>query len=381
MNMRYTRLLLSAFVITIVSFIIVQTNIAFLLLKAITVPFVPSRNIDQMSDYYTAVWKSVNKKANDNDRFTIIDVTGNSRKEIVDILSAIKEMNPRIIGLDVNFINSTEADSIVDSLLIHTLQSIPNLVLPVEYYTNDNNNAFLYSIYHQYLYNKEYGVVSFPNNRDILRTHCPFFHNGQDTLYSFAYIIAKKFSKTSYQIRYSSDELINYTTLRLGDEHAQSGDEYLNMNSRDSAFIASQISNRIVLLGCTRDTEDQHLTPLGYNLSGVMVHANIINSLIENKSINPGSQKLRYLLCFILAFFLLKRYQNNIISQSKNHKLWLSILYYIIVFIFSVFIFSVLGTFFFCKVNYYIDFAPYIVTFIIVSVTKHWTLNIKEHED
>ena len=114
-------------------------GIAFLALKFVSVPFVPSRNIDNMSDYYTAVWESVKGRSNDNGRFFVIDITNNSRDEIASILESVNSMNPRVIGLDVT--NIWEEDESIDKHFVNTIKSIPNIILPIECYDMEQNTA------------------------------------------------------------------------------------------------------------------------------------------------------------------------------------------------------------------------------------------------
>jgi len=135
MGKKYVNTLLKAVVIIFIVVIIDLLGVAFLALKTISIPFVPNRNIDQMSDYYTAVWKSVKGNSVDNGRFEIIDVTDCSRRDITEILKAVSNMSPKVIGLDVSYIS--EENPTEDSLLVQTILSIPNIVLPVVFQDNE----------------------------------------------------------------------------------------------------------------------------------------------------------------------------------------------------------------------------------------------------
>lgn len=159
---------LKAVVIVVFVAIINLMGVAFLALKTVSVPFIPNRNIDQMSDYYTAVWKSVKGNSVDNERFEIIDITDYSRRDITEILRVVTNMNPKVIGLDVSFIS--EENPTDDSLLVQTILSIPDIVIPVKYQDKEQGqDAFDYGVFYDQLRGKDYGVVSFPNNRDVIR--------------------------------------------------------------------------------------------------------------------------------------------------------------------------------------------------------------------
>ena len=293
MNNRFLNASCKAVVVVCFVVIIDILGIAFLALKTVSIPFVPNRNIDNMSDYYTAVWNKMKGNSVDN-RFVMIDVTDNSRREITEILNTVNNMNPAIIGLDVSYIWKENPSE--DSLLVQTIQSIPNIILPVEYYTNElGNDAFLYSIFQNQLIGKEYGVVSFPENRDVLRTYKPSFEIESCAIGAFGCVIAKKCGADISELEKHNSALINYTTLKLTDDDAVPGSQFLNLNSRDCQFRSSQIVDKVVLIGSTNQTRDQHLTPLG-NLSGVMIHAHIINSLMENKSIRETPLLIRYFI-------------------------------------------------------------------------------------
>ena len=368
MNIKFSNTLIKAVLIICLVVIIDVLGIAFLVLKTVSLPFVPNRNIDAMSDYYTAVWKSV-RGAVDNGRFVIIDITENSRREITEILNTVNNMNPAIIGLDVSYIH--EEDPNEDSLLVQTIQSLTRLVLPVEYLDNEQGSeSFHFGIFHNQLINKEYGVVSFPENRDILRTYNPSFKIGNQSIDAFGCVIAQKCGADISHIHEKSNLLINYTTLELADDDVAPGFQFLNLNVRDSLSLASEIAGKIVLIGSTNLTSDQHLTPLGNSLSGLMVHAHIINTLIENKSIRTTPLIIRYLFCFIMALVILLWFQKRKPSEEKNNKIWKQIIMWSILFCVSVLLFAVIGTFLFCNLCYYINFAPYIVTLILVYFIK-----------
>lgn len=352
-------------------------GIAFLALKLVSVPFVPSRNIDDMSDYYTAVWESVKGRSNDNGRFFVIDITNNSRDEIASILETVNGMNPKVIGLDVT--NSWEEDYSVDGHFVKTIKAIPNIILPVEYYnTGSKDTRFLYSIFQDQFADKNYGVVSFPESRDILRKYRPQFIDGNKKIYAFGCAIAKAYGAETGSVDEEDNVLINYTTLHLTDEDANEGREFLNLDKQDSISLSSEINGRIVLVGSTNLSNDKHLTPLGYDLSGVMIHAHIINSLIENRSIVSTPLILRYLLCAIFAVLALLWFKNHVKEKENKNSIWWSITKYTLVLLISMILFAGIGTLLFCRYCYYIDFAPYIVTLILVYILKDKKLNIKK---
>ena len=317
-----------------------------------------------MSDYYTAVWNSVKGNPVDKGLFTIIDVTTNSRNEISEILSTVNSMSPSVIGLDVT--NLWHEDMMADSMLVSVIQSIPNIVLPVEYHDNGRyDKEFLYSILLDRADNQEYGVVSFPNNRDIIRTYKPSFTVNGQTIEAFGCVVAKYCGADISNIIKKKKCLINYTSLKLSDENALPGSQLLKPDSLNYEFLTSSILDRIVLIGCTTDTHDQHLTPLGYSISGVMIHAHIINSILNNTNIGMTPLLIRYICCFLLAFVILLWYQKHKPSIKKVNKIWHKVLIYTLIFIVSLILCSVIGTYLFVHCHYYIDFAPYIVTLII----------------
>lgn len=376
MNIKFTNSLIKAVMIICLVVIIDVLGIAFLVLKTVSLPFVPNRNIDSMSDYYTAVWESV-RDAVDNGRFAIIDITDNSRREITEILRNVNSMDPAIIGLDVSFIHEETPNE--DSLLVQTIQSLPSLVLPVEYLDNElGSESFHYVVFPNQLTDKEYGVVSFPDNRDVLRTYNPSFKIGNQSFDAFGCVIAQKCGADISHIHEKSNLLINYTTLEFADDDVVPGFQFLNLNERDSLSLASEIAGKIVLIGSTHLTSDQHLTPLGNSLSGLMIHAHIINSLIEDKSIQTTPLIIRYLFCFIMALVTLLWFQKRKPSKEKNNKIWTQIIMWSILFCASVLLFAVIGTFLFCNLYYYVDFAPYIVTLILVYFIKDKEFDFKK---
>lgn len=318
--------------------------------------------------------ESVKGRSNDNGRFFVIDITNNSRDEISSILETVNGMKPRVIGLDVT--NIWEEDENIDKHFVSTIKSIPNIILPIECYDMEQNPPkFLYSIFREQLTEKDYGVVSFPETRDILRTYSPQFMDGNKKLDAFGCAIAKAYGANISPIYENDNVLINYTTLHLTDEDANEGREFLNLSKHDSTSLASEVNGRIVLVGSTNLSSDKHLTPLGYDLSGVMVHAHIINSLIDNRNITSTPLILRYVLCSLFAFVLFNKYKK--VEGNKNN-LWWSIIKCTLLFLFSMVIFAGIGTILFCRFCYYVDFAPYIVTLILVYILNDKSINIKK---
>lgn len=356
--------------ITGASLLMNATGIAFLILKTVSVPFLPNRNIDNMSDYYTAVWESIKRNARDDGRITVIDITENSRKEIATILSIINDMEPQVIGLDVT--NSWEEDKSTDSIFVSTIKNISNIVLPVEYYNYaEGEEHYRFSTLYGHIIDKEYGVVSFPNNRGILRQYQPVFKDSIIRYDAFGCAIANKLGLDISNIREKSRVLINYTTLNLSDDYATPGDYVLNLkDSLSYNSFLSDITGRVILIGSTRLKNDQHLTPLGYSLSGVMIHAHIVSSLISGKTIRTVPNWLRYLICLIISVAILALPNRVFVSRVPRHRNGFRILLFIIVFLAAMVLFSGIGTYVFCHLCYYIDFAPYIVVMVLLYLFK-----------
>ena len=327
-----------------------------------------------MSDFYTSVWKRINERSVDEGRFVIIDITDNSREEITEILNNVREMNPSIIGFDVSYIS--KKDPTIDSLLVCSLQSLPHLVLPLEYHDEQEKDTFLNNIIFDQLIGKEYGVVSFPENKDVIRTFRPSFVVGENRVDAFRCVIAEKCGADISEIRKDKGRLINYTTLRLSDDDAKSGWQFVRIDSVSRLSLASDVSGKIVLIGSTHHTSDFHMTPLGYSLSGIMIHAHVINSLLDNKLIKSSHKILRYVICMVLAILALFLYQKHG-NLIKTYSMCSVVLWGVLIFLVSIILFACLGTFLYCQYCYYIDFAPYITTLIIVYFIKDKNFKFK----
>ncbi len=372
-DLKFYNLLCKALVITCIVAIIDSAGIAFLVLKTVSFIFVPNKNIDNMSDFYTVVWSSINDNPTDNGRFLLVDITQNNRRDISNILKTINSLNPHIIGLDMSCIH--EEDKTIDSLLVEVVLSIPNIVLPVEY--DAKTNSYLPDVFHDKFVRKKHGVVSFPDNREVIRTFRPSFCVGDKSIDVFGYVVAKECKANIPTLQNKDKCLINFTTLNLSDEYAIQGSNFLKLNSRDDTLrLTPLISNKIVVVGSFHDTEDYHLTPLGF-MSGPMIHANIINCLLENKIITTTPSYLRYFLCFLVSIAILLWYKGRKL-EIKEQNITGTIVKYLVIFVLCIILISGIGTFLFCKLCYYVDFEPYIVMLIIIYFLKDKNFNFRK---
>lgn len=247
-----------------------------------------------------------------------------TRGEIAEDLRIVKKYNPKVIGFDVIF--SEEKNATDDSLLRSELENSPNIVLGA-YLSNPNKEGFehidssgiLSPMAHKI------GFTNFVSADELstIRMFAPYSKlNGKEISSFSAKVLEHSHPAREKELRERGKEieLIDY---RFRNENFVIIDpEELRDSSRDFSFI----KDKVVLFGFvgtdknTKVMEDIFFTPLNEKFSGksspdmygVIIHANIIYMLMDQRYIDKMPQWLSILLAVIIAYlhivFFIKYY-------------------------------------------------------------------------
>ena len=314
----------------------------------------------KMSDVYNIVAES-RSMSTLNDEVAIVALDGCNRTEIADLLHIAQSSNPKAIGLDVLFINSYEGDS----YLIDAIKSCPKLILPIA--LDEQSGEMLGSYFYADFDNLNLGVINLDasSNNQCVRTFRPQFEYNGNKLNAFGVELVSKSDSESYDhiiTRQNSGEIISYPNIKF--ETICAKDILTNPD-----LHKDKLSGKFVLMGDVENTGDFHLTPISSGTPGVVIHAHIIDTIISNKYITNVSNKISWLIAFIVcfAFMCIKLY-----IRDYSYKLGLLVMR--IIQLASLYLFFAIGCNMFINKMLYIDFAPTLLMITLAVFTYDiWT--------
>lgn len=280
----------------------------------------------------------------------LVNIGNANREQMAQMIDNIAQRQPKVIGIDISFASLKEG---YNRHLQKTLKKYENNIVLGGYFTyNDQSELSKFiesdSAYrHSILKGHTNFVTSF--SQGVVRRFTPFVEFKGDTLPAFAAAIlkidsigayenlkkrndiARKKSKNTHE---NSDpvEIINY-------QFTMNNFMVLGKNEVLKNRFQLSLKDKIVLFGLisedsiTHTLEDYHFTPLNQNkniadMSGIGIHANIINMILSGKYINPFPVWLTYLLSFLLCFIHIIWFLK---ISVKNH-IWFHLLFKIIQF-------------------------------------------------
>lgn len=223
----------------------------------------------------------------------IVDIDHADRNDITDLLNVLSIMEPEAVGLDVTF--NEHRDN--DSLLLSAISSIPNMVLASTLGGGQDNSWF----YDKTRQKHNYGFVNLPSNIDggIIREFPTWLTDSVGNRgASFAVAIIEKIAPEAIEklsARGHEFEAIDYPSH-----------EFLTLQWDEVPDHPQDISGKIVLIGDNGDSSDMHYTPLNKKMSGVMIHAcalcTMLNDHYQDTIPKWVNILLAWVLCFIMSF-------------------------------------------------------------------------------
>ncbi|MBE9489600.1 MAG: CHASE2 domain-containing protein [Bacteroidetes bacterium] len=257
--------------------------------------------------YYSENFNPSNTVNND---IILINIEQRDRFEIAQLLDAVKNEQPKVIGLDIIF--KEQKEPFIDSILINSLQAsnIVTAFLIKKDSVIANNSVFNTSSASGFI------NLNFNDKTNVIREFASVKNLGDTSYTSFTSQIVRSYSASNweeynYDQKLSKEKVIkfygNYDTfLTFG------FDEFMQNNNKEL------IKDKIVLLGYLgtptgniNDVEDKHFTPLNKatagksnpDMFGIVVHANIINMMIKNEFMYSVSTIWIGIITFLFTFF------------------------------------------------------------------------------
>lgn len=249
---------------------------------------------------------------------TVLAVDDCSRQQLLEVLELVSAYDPHAIGLDI-FFRFANHDS---ALVVNTLQSIPNLVLPCQLLPQSSGQYIRTqsSFFEQYL-DADYAYVNLnaDDPTDVIRDFTPFMilANG-DTMRHMATELARLAAPDNYRTllqRGRQQEIIQFASVTID---TLSAAELLTGDNE--AYLTSRLTHRLVLVGDLHNTKDMFLTPLSGLMPGVMIHAYALNTIMAEAYTAVSPVALNWLIAIIccLLFVLINLIVNELYSHMGN---------------------------------------------------------------
>lgn len=300
-----------------------------------------------MSDMYNAV---ANRRAvrQLNQDIVIVATDGCSRAEIAQLMTIVDANSPAAVGLDIFFPYQTSDDS----LLLHSISSCTNLILPIQIadstYLSNNYSFFDGAI------DAPYGCVNLElaDIRSTVRTFRSYYIHNNDSILNFAAALVQQARPKAIKPllgRSSETEIIFFPSIEF---ETLSGKEIL----ANGDLILDNLANKIVLLGDMRNMSDSYLTPLDAAVPGVLIHAYTAYTILSDKYISVSADWLNWLI----AIFVCLLYTVVNLFAKKSFSNFGNFLMRLLQF-FTMYVLFVIGCLEFAYHGSYIDFTPSIL--------------------
>lgn len=255
----------------------------------------------EFGDFYNVV-ADARPVADLDNRIVIVNLDGSDRTDITSILEVLQMAEPAAIGLDVMF--DSPRDSLVDQWLTALIDATPRLVLAQSLTRNDTTGLFSVaerSFFIDSLKNEaHFGAINLPSRYQdgMVRDFVTLYEgeNGEQ-IRSFPVAVAEMADPeelNGMKFRGNHLEPINYPSR-----------EFTILTLAQLADDPAQVDDKIVLIGAVNEFEDMHPTPIHQQMSGIMIHAYALSTLVHENWIDKmspaGSWAIACLFCFIIT--------------------------------------------------------------------------------
>ncbi len=286
-----------------------------------------------------------------------------TRDVFANALKNIDTQKPAVVGIDVLFLENRSGDTEFSNI-------IKNENIPVVLGSKISGDSILKSVYDGET-NVYSGFVNFAPDRDGKIRNTQIFENSNGNCeVSFATALSAKYFSldpntlctTDFKLRNNSYQLISNNSLQFSYTH-QSFTTISFADVLNNKFSEDFFKNKIVLIGSTAldvrsELNDNFTDIFGETIPGIQIHANIINSFLQNSFFSEPSTLLVtiiYILLTIIFAYLFLRVTKAlydflimVLFQLINFVLTLLLISFgiilpfvpVAIFIFAIYIFS-----------------------------------------
>lgn len=279
----------------------------------------------------------------------VINLENSDRAEYAAILEALQSTSPAAIGIDVLFQEPHEP--LTDEWLINSLRSLPNLVMTESLIKLPGVDSFKVSERSFFADTLGHGIKFAASNlparitSGAIRTFRPMYPTADSTVQGLASALAS----------IAKPHSINALTERIGEGKSN---EIINYASRVIPVFTpgvivdnpDTVNGKVLLVGSVSQTEDIHPTPVNHAMSGILIHAYAVSTILRNDYIDrvgtAGEWTIACILCFIitLGFCLIPVEYKGLTLRLTQMVMLLTVIY--------------IGYYLFVEKNLIIDFSP-----------------------
>lgn len=267
------------------------------------------------ADFYQLVANARHERTLE-DQVAIVRIDSLSREEIAQLIDDISLCQPAAIGLDVNFVHTTDRDT----FLQHILSSTPSLVLPMGVEREEENESGKWEVMNSYLFDSLAlscrGVTNLNIHvpYQVVRTFIPYYETDRGSVPNFAVALAAKAHPES---------VVRLQEQMQGEQQPGIAIHY---GSREYDVFApaevlehpDALTGKVVLVGAIGELADTHITPIDPNMSGVMIHAHTLSTVLHGTYPTSLPRWATVLLGLMLSLLLVAATDLTLDLQAGN---------------------------------------------------------------
>lgn len=239
------------------------------------------------------------------------DVT--SRRRIAEVLDSIYNLDPRCIGVDLDF--SAEQEPFTDSILSATISRIKDKTVFVnQLYGYDDTIGVFTRLHRSYFSDGRSGYLSASNLKEGFAN---LKNNGTSEMVS-RYSMAERLNDSiclSLPARMVDDPDV----VDMHDHYISYYPTVFNIVNHDEV-TEEDIAGSFVLVGAIGHSGDKYNTPLGL-MPGVMIHAYILQTIVEGSEVMEMSAWLDVIMTFltVVVFVMILVGLDYFINHTRHH--------------------------------------------------------------
>lgn len=245
-----------------------------------------------------------------------------NREIFADLTENILNSNPAVIAFDLLFLEERDGDAEFEEVLNNAENNIIVLGQKLE------DTVFIKDIYNIETVRSGY-VNFFAESDGKVRSSNPFVIQENICEQSFSLAVLNSYLKNHDNVNCENPLTIRSNTYNLSETNSlkfrYTRDDFPVVNVVDilaGNFEDSDFENKIVLVGSTiidlrGDLPDVFTDIFGNTTPGVTIHANVINTYLENAFINPIPTSLTFVVIAVASFsllFILQKLKRNILD-------------------------------------------------------------------